>query len=552
MKHPILTTLALLSLGTLGCGASVKGSVQVYTGDVSSVQTPASSLTDLHVARSIAEDTRGELQRSAVDASTSVTDLKQKLDEAAAALAAIAKDSTYGDVFKGYKAAYLDYVAAVAKADAKTPAQLFSLPEVKKAMDALRAQLNGVIAEKNKQVLARPFYGALLEKAGAEADALGALDAVVCLSCSGGSGGGAGALSPDQVKLFTGNGADAALKKLETSLKGVDAPKLDGLTGEKNGRKAIESLATRIGLARGALEGPALQDAWKEVDAAMIAAEKALTSVYSSHGGASGEQVAQNARDASAIAHARLRAYAGEFEKIQLDAGKIAADLRIVGAFFEQPEVASLIKEPPNLMKVGKTFDGALDLLKKSPERIRVSATLVGKPGFDATDPNVSRLDEELWKDAPVDAFTVKANGDSDFVVVQESPTRFTVKQLRFDPKANAELGVTIADLGLNIVSTIVQQTTGVKVGLTGEGGSAQGATGDARKRIGEDCRAQVRVMSASLSAEIDKVQRSAGAVEPALQGRIRGLLAGHHATLAACTGALGKPASTPPSAESK
>lgn len=548
MNYAIFTTLALLSIGALGCGASVSGAVQVYTGPLSSVQTPASTLAELHVARSIAEKTRGELVDSVDDANKSVLELKQSFQDASAALQGIASDSAYSGAFKGYRDAWIAYISAVSKADAKTPKQLFSLPDVKKAIDALRAQLTGTIAGKSRRVLVRPFYGALLDKAGTEEAALTALDVVACLTCVKGSGEGVDALNADQVSLFTGNAADDSLTKLEGLIKDAPAPQPIELTGQKNGLKSVEQLEARVGGAKAALEAPALQAAWKEVDAAMIDAEKALTAARPSSDSGSGSQVAQSARDANAIAHARLRAYAGEIEKLQLDASNITRDLKVAGYFFEQPEVASLVKDPPNLVQLSKSVDAAILILKKSPQQIRISANLVGKPGFDATDPNVPKLAEELWKEEPVDTFRVAAGGESDFVIVQESPTRFTVKQLRFDPKANAELGVSIADLGLDIATTIVQQTTGVKVGTSSaEDSSGQGMTGDARKRIADDCRASLRAMSSSLGAEIEKAEKKTGAVEPALLGRIRGLLLGHHSLLAACTSALGKASSSAP-----
>jgi hypothetical protein len=296
--------------------------------------------------------------------------------------------------------------------------------------------------------------------------------------------------------------------------------------------------------------------AWKEADDAMTAAERALIAARPSTTENRTPELAQKARDATALVTARLDAYADQLDNINNLTSGVTSDASILRRYFEVQGFSSLFKKDPNaeaagskmpdLADIQQKLKSLRDVAEKSSGQIRTSARLVGEPGFDSTDPNVAKLNEENWSVNFVDEFLVNADGESEFVIVQESPTRFNVKQLRFDPKANAQLGMAFADLGFDIATTVLQQTTGVKL-ETSKTGTTSEVTGDARKRIADDCRASLRAMSGTLNAEIKKLEQSNTNVDPALIGRVRGLLQGHHSLLSACTTALGKTSQTTP-----
>lgn len=553
MKRFISTALFVLALGSMGCKSTLHGTVQVYTGNLDSVQTLGSALTDLHVARNIAEKTQTALSTAITNAETASNSLKAASAEAKKTFQTIKADPTYEKTFVGYRDAWAAYATAVGKSNAKTAKELFEDKDVLKSISDVRAQLNGKIAEKfEKRILAPSFSGELQKNAESQDDELSlfvALNQVAGFLDGNASAPNVDNLQPEQRALFVDNKADKALANLAATLKKTNAPSNPGIALQAEVDKYIDDLANRVKSVKDTFQDRVL-GAWKETDKAMLAAEKALVEARPNATEAKKPEIEQKARDATALVTAHLGTYADELDSIHTQSSSVASDSNILGRYFASQGVSSVISQLPDLANIQKNIKALREVTEKSSDQIRgAKLKLVGEPGFDATDPNVPKLDENKWSEKFVDEFEVEADGESEFVIVQESPTRFNVKQLRFDPKSNAQLGMAFADLGFDIATSVLQQTTGVKLDVSSTGTTSE-VSGDARKRIADDCRASLRAMSGTLKTELGKIQQPGAVVDQAVVGRVRGLLQGHHALLSACTAALGKTSPTTPAAK--
>lgn len=109
----------------------------------------------------------------------------------------------------------------------------------------------------------------------------------------------------------------------------------------------------------------------------------------------------------------------------------------------------------------------------------RVGSAMVGRTRirpFVAADPNIKLLlredAEEHWCPIPVDSLLAWGDGDAQYVVVQDSPTVYRIKEMHLDPQGVVELQVSMADLGFELFEKVAQAT-----GYLPSGGGSQPAT---------------------------------------------------------------------------
>lgn len=113
----------------------------------------------------------------------------------------------------------------------------------------------------------------------------------------------------------------------------------------------------------------------------------------------------------------------------------------------------------------------------------------------------------ELWNRIDVDRLRVQAAGRSRYIVVQDSPINFRLKELNSDPSSVVKFGLTAADVGLEVLSTVITKGALSKGGGSG-GGSEAGADPAVQARLTDETTAKVAAVRGNLLRDLETLAK--------------------------------------------
>lgn len=109
----------------------------------------------------------------------------------------------------------------------------------------------------------------------------------------------------------------------------------------------------------------------------------------------------------------------------------------------------------------------------------------IRKDPFEATDPNIKVITDkdnlQFWNLAPVNGLDGVGDGDAQYIIVQDSPTTFRVKELSVDPTSVVQLNTDVGAIAVEVLKglgTAAAGVAGVSIPKKGGGSSGEVTTG--------------------------------------------------------------------------
>ena len=196
----------------------------------------------------------------------------------------------------------------------------------------------------------------------------------------------------------------------------------------------------------------------------------------------------------------------------------------------------NLTQSTEDTLSALRQFDDATTEL----HRIASTATLEKFQPHDANIREITKKENmDLWNKVAVDSLKVNSSGNSRYVIVQDGPVNFRLKELNSDPTSVARFGLTVADVGLEILNALVLKGA---LDLDKEGGSS-GASAppppDATRsaELARVLSGELEDASADFQRELDAIDKSLAGKPTAaeltsLKARLQGLLERHKTVL--------------------
>lgn len=177
---------------------------------------------------------------------------------------------------------------------------------------------------------------------------------------------------------------------------------------------------------------------------------------------------------------------------------------------------------------------------EEQPERLqqdrRNQVAKIREAPYVVDDPNIGTiLDEanaQLWRKVPVDQLKSSGEGTAQYVVVQDGPTSYRLKELQIDPQGVVSLQVSMGEIGLGLLSEVASlaaASAGVRTSSDNDGGEPSpmsGGGGSALPSQMQLLKDEYQRMISTLLAELRPTLESAGSVSLAkLQSTLAGTL---------------------------
>lgn len=193
-----------------------------------------------------------------------------------------------------------------------------------------------------------------------------------------------------------------------------------------------------------------------------------------------------------------------------------AEDIRSASTLFDRDGIAALrdVDAPDDLplMTHLKTLGELRDTLQvKLDPRDHNIPEITRRCGMDKTC-------RRAWNRVDVDRMRVGAAGRSRYIVVQDSPINFRLKELNSDPTSVVKFGLTAGDIGLEVLSTVITK------GAVGKGGAQDGAEPvtnpdpEAQARLAEATTTKITAVRGNLLRDLAALEKELPAKPTAQQ----------------------------------
>jgi hypothetical protein len=137
-------------------------------------------------------------------------------------------------------------------------------------------------------------------------------------------------------------------------------------------------------------------------------------------------------------------------------------------------EVISFIEN--NLDKVQSNLAASLGGPSTINKSSKNAVAQLKKQPFRAADKNIKKITKEsnevYWNTQPVTGLDISGDGNAQYVIIQESPTHYRVKELSVDPSAVVQLNLDIGDMAVDLLKTAASAAASAYgIPLPGAGG---------------------------------------------------------------------------------
>jgi len=204
--------------------------------------------------------------------------------------------------------------------------------------------------------------------------------------------------------------------------------------------------------------------------------------------------------------------------------------------------------------------EAALAAATAGPAQVRQLAgnlvALVRSRPFEAADPNIRTItkveNEKHWHLLPVDMLETSGDGLTQFVIVQDGPTAYRLKELHVDPAGVVDLRLSVGDVALDLLEAVAQAQLGVSLGGGGEEEAKDKPPGPPpRDVLRADRERLLRTQAESVVGDLRRALAAEAARSPGPDAaRLRAILEGHLARIDAVVAEAKKllePAPAPP-----
>jgi sugar-specific transcriptional regulator TrmB len=197
--------------------------------------------------------------------------------------------------------------------------------------------------------------------------------------------------------------------------------------------------------------------------------------------------------------------------------------------------------------------NGAIAAAFEGAANVRASADnpvlAIRNQPFVAADPNIQTITKpenaENWRTVPVDALAARGDGLTEFIIVQDGPTTYRLKELRVDPRGVVGFQLSVADVGIDLLRAVAETRFGLGLPSKGDNNDPQqdpstsptGALAEQERLLNDSLRDALSGLTKFLQSETfgladntDLSSESRERVQGRLRGELRRLRALHEA----------------------